>query len=205
LALHTQAACGILWSVHKPIFIIGAGGHAKSVAEIALAMGYEIKAFISQDSPIQTLLGFKIQPDLPQDLDLTKDFIAIGIGANWIREKVWLDLISTFPLTMFPALYTPLGVGGNRYANRGRQHYPPERVDWPVYDLGYFLHRQHLCECRSRLLNRGFRFHWSRCSYRRKCHSGGSSRPRHRFNHPTRDPDRLRLCFRGSCIRSPAN
>jgi len=93
--------------VHKPIFIIGAGGHAKSVAEIALAMGYEIKAFISQDSPIHTLLGFKIQPDLPQDLDLTKDFIAIGIGANWIREKVWLDLISTFPLTMFPALLHP--------------------------------------------------------------------------------------------------
>jgi sugar O-acyltransferase (sialic acid O-acetyltransferase NeuD family) len=93
--------------VAKPIFIIGAGGHAKSVAEIALASGYDIKAFISSDSPHHTLLGSKIQPDLPQDLDLTKDSLAIGIGANWTREKVWLDLSNTFPLTMFPALIHP--------------------------------------------------------------------------------------------------
>jgi len=107
LALHKQAAYEILWPVHKSIFIIGAGGHAKSVAEIALAMGYDIKAFISPDSPNHTLLGSKIQPELPQDLNLTKDSIAIGIGANWTREKVWLELSNTFPLSMFPALTHP--------------------------------------------------------------------------------------------------
>jgi sugar O-acyltransferase (sialic acid O-acetyltransferase NeuD family) len=107
LALHKRAAYEILWPVAKPIFIIGAGGHAKSVAEIALAMGYDIKAFISPDSPSHTLLGSKIQPELPQDLNLTKDSIAIGIGANWTREKVWLELSNTFPLSMFPALTHP--------------------------------------------------------------------------------------------------
>jgi sugar O-acyltransferase (sialic acid O-acetyltransferase NeuD family) len=93
--------------VVKQIYIVGAGGHAKSVAEIALAMGYEIKAFISQDSPTHILLGSKIQSKLPQDLNVAEDSIAIGIGANWTREKVWLELSNTFPLSMFPALTHP--------------------------------------------------------------------------------------------------
>ena len=91
----------------KPILIIGAGGHAKSVAEIALAMGYEIKAFISPESPRCTLLGYRIQAELPQELDIAEDSIAIGIGSNWTREKVWLELREAFPLTMFPALMHP--------------------------------------------------------------------------------------------------
>jgi len=68
--------------VAKQIFIIGAGGHAKSVAEIALAMGYEIRAFISPDSTGHTLLGSQIQSELPLDLNVAKDSIAIGIVAN---------------------------------------------------------------------------------------------------------------------------
>lgn len=107
MALHTQAACGILWPVAKQIFIIGARGHAKSVAEIALAMGYEIKAFISPDSPSHTLLGSEIQSKLPLDLNVAEDSIAIGIGANWTREKVWFELSNAFPLSMFPTLTHP--------------------------------------------------------------------------------------------------
>ncbi|MDA9334066.1 transferase [Actinomycetota bacterium] len=91
----------------KSIFIIGAGGHAKSVAEIALAMGYDIRAFISQNTASQTLLGSKIQLELPQDLDMDEDSIAIGIGANWTREKVWRELSHDFPLSMFPVLAHP--------------------------------------------------------------------------------------------------
>jgi len=86
---------------------MGAGGHAKSVAEIALAMGYEIAAFVSPNSPSHTLLGCEIRPKLPQDLDFAQDSISIGIGANWDREKVWIELSSTFPLSMFPVLTHP--------------------------------------------------------------------------------------------------
>jgi len=93
--------------VANQIYIVGAGGHAKSVAEIALTMGYKIMAFISPDSPNHTLLGSEIQSKLPQELNITEDSIAIGIGANWDREKVWLELSSTFPLSMFPVLTHP--------------------------------------------------------------------------------------------------
>ncbi len=77
------------------------------MAEIALAMGYEIKAFISPDSSSRTLLGSKIQSKLPQDLNVNEDSIALGIGANWTREKVWLELSNAFPLSMFPVLTHP--------------------------------------------------------------------------------------------------
>ena len=122
----------------KPILIIGAGGHAKSVAEIALAMGYEIKAFISPESPRCTLLGYRIQAELPQDLDIAEDSIAIGIGSNWTREKVWLELREAFPLTMFPALMHPsASVAVNTRIGAGSTIHQHASVG-PSTDLGIF-------------------------------------------------------------------
>ena len=85
----------------------GTGGHAKSVSEIAMASGFRIRAFISPNSDYQTFLGFNAYPDLPEGLSPTNAVIAIGIGDNFTRQKVWLELNKTYPISMFPPLIHP--------------------------------------------------------------------------------------------------
>ena len=85
----------------------GTGGHAKGLAEIAMASGLQIQAFISPNSDYQTFLGFNAYPDLPEGLAPASAVIAIRIGDNFTCQKVWLELNKTYPISMFPPLIHP--------------------------------------------------------------------------------------------------
>mgnify|MGYP000252621741 CR=1 FL=1 len=91
----------------KDLYVWGTGGHAKSLAEIAMASGFQIRAFISPNSDFQTFLGFNAYQDLPKGLAPTNAVIAIGIGDNFTRQKVWVELNKTYPISMFPPLIHP--------------------------------------------------------------------------------------------------
>jgi sugar O-acyltransferase (sialic acid O-acetyltransferase NeuD family) len=93
--------------VSKDLYVWGTGGHAKSLAEIAMASGFQIRAFISPNSDFRTFLGFNAYPDLPEGLAPTNAVIAIGIGDNFTRQKVWVELNKTYPISMFPPLIHP--------------------------------------------------------------------------------------------------
>lgn len=94
----------------ESLFIIGAGGHAKSIGEVAVAAGFTIKAFISPQRNEAELMGFPILGSLPMDIADRTESIAIGIGANYVREKVWLELQDSCTPSRFPALIHPSAV-----------------------------------------------------------------------------------------------
>ena len=91
----------------KELYVWGTGGHAKSLAEIAIASGFQIQAFISSKSDYQTFLGFNAYPDPPEGLAPTNATIAIGIGYNFTAQKAWIELSKTYPISMFPPLIHP--------------------------------------------------------------------------------------------------
>jgi sugar O-acyltransferase (sialic acid O-acetyltransferase NeuD family) len=88
----------------RPLVIFGSGGHAVSVANVAISAGYKIKCFIDKEKDGLDLLGLKIKKHL-FNLDNIGDLsFSIAIGNNAIRERVYRELISARPALYFPAL-----------------------------------------------------------------------------------------------------
>jgi sugar O-acyltransferase (sialic acid O-acetyltransferase NeuD family) len=77
------------------------------LAEIAMASGFQIRGFISPNSDYQTFLGFNAYPELPRGLTPRNAVIAIGIGDNFTRQNLWIELNKTYPISMFPPLIHP--------------------------------------------------------------------------------------------------
>lgn len=96
--------------MNESLFIIGAGGHAKSIAEVAIAAGFMIKAFISPEAEDSEFMGVPVLNSLPEDIAARPESIAIGIGANYLREKVFLELQESCQLSRFPALVHPSAI-----------------------------------------------------------------------------------------------
>lgn len=73
----------------KKLVIIGASGHGKVIADIALKTGYEVVGFLDDNETVEENCGFPV-------LGKTKDIVkykdqckfVIAIGNNSIREKV---------------------------------------------------------------------------------------------------------------------
>jgi sugar O-acyltransferase (sialic acid O-acetyltransferase NeuD family) len=91
----------------KGIYIIGAGGHARSIAEIATAAGFTIVAFVSPSATNPDLLGVELLETLPADIAERSESIGIAIGTNYVREQVWAGLNKTLDFDRFPALIHP--------------------------------------------------------------------------------------------------
>jgi sugar O-acyltransferase (sialic acid O-acetyltransferase NeuD family) len=96
--------------VNESLFVIGAGGHAKSIAEVAIAAGFSIKAFVSYEAEESEFMGVRVINSLPEDIAVRAESIAIGIGANYLREKVLLELQESCELSRFPALVHPSAI-----------------------------------------------------------------------------------------------
>lgn len=97
------------------LLIIGAGGHAVSVANLALALGYRIRAFVDAARAGQSLLGISIIADVRQlanvsETDCQPLACAIAIGDNSVREQVYKKLNGVSPALYFPALIHPSAV-----------------------------------------------------------------------------------------------
>ena len=73
-----------------PIVVYGAGGHGKVVAEILVAGGYHLLAFIDDDPGRlgSALLGLSVLPASEWLRGHAPAHIALGVGANHDRERV---------------------------------------------------------------------------------------------------------------------
>lgn len=72
------------------LVFIGFGGHARSVADVALAIGFKKIAFIDSNArPEETFLGFPVSSKYPQDLNLCFP----GAGDNYRREQQTIEAI----------------------------------------------------------------------------------------------------------------
>lgn len=76
----------------KPVVILGAGGHARVIADILVGSGREVMGFFD-DNPSRTNLPFPLLGRLDDAIPMleTVDFI-IGIGDNRVRETVAVRL-----------------------------------------------------------------------------------------------------------------
>lgn len=93
--------------MNESLYIIGAGGHATSVAEIAFAANLSLKAFVSPSSSARELLGLPVLTALPERIESRPFILAIAIGDNYKREMAFKQLIRRFPIECFPALIHP--------------------------------------------------------------------------------------------------
>ena len=73
----------------KKLVIIGASGHGKVIADIALRNGYEIVGFLDDNDALKEIVGFPVLvgvSEIPR-YQMECEFI-IAIGSNQIREMI---------------------------------------------------------------------------------------------------------------------
>lgn len=73
----------------KKLVIIGASGHGKVIADIALKNGYEIVGFLDDNDSLQEICGFPVLGSIKTVCDYKDrcEFV-IAIGNNKIRENI---------------------------------------------------------------------------------------------------------------------
>ncbi|QWI53137.1 acetyltransferase [Bacillus mycoides] len=74
----------------KPLLIIGAGGHGKVIADIALKMNeWKYIAFLDDNEDVKTSMGIEIIDKSTSASKYIKEYdLFVGIGNNTIRKKV---------------------------------------------------------------------------------------------------------------------
>lgn len=89
------------------LVIIGAGGHAVSVANVALSAGYTIRHFVDPKKAGSELLGYRVtsKAEFPEGENACS--CAIAIGDNFAREKTYRELLEANPKLCFPPLVHP--------------------------------------------------------------------------------------------------
>jgi sugar O-acyltransferase (sialic acid O-acetyltransferase NeuD family) len=86
------------------IVIIGSGGHAVSVASVAMSVGYQIHKFVDSKRNGEKLLGIAIVATVVDALENEKLELAIAIGDNYVRSNVFNELKKLNCETRFPAI-----------------------------------------------------------------------------------------------------
>jgi sugar O-acyltransferase (sialic acid O-acetyltransferase NeuD family) len=89
----------------KRLFIIGAGGHGKVIAETAAAAGYQVAGFMDDHIKKEevVLQGYKVVGTIADALNGmgTNDYFIVGIGNNEARRKIYERLSgSVMPATI---------------------------------------------------------------------------------------------------------
>ena len=73
----------------KKLVIIGASGHGKVIADIALKNGYEIVGFLDDNDSLQEICGFPVLGSIKNVCQYKENCeFVIAIGNNEIREKI---------------------------------------------------------------------------------------------------------------------
>lgn len=88
----------------RQLIIIGAGGHAVSVANIALSAGFLIYSFVDSIKAGQTLLGVKVITNIADVDNFDEYSFALAIGDNATRLKFYEETVANFGQLKFPVL-----------------------------------------------------------------------------------------------------
>jgi len=91
----------------RQLIIIGAGGHASSIVNVAFSLSYSIFGFIHSQKAGQSFFDRPIFGDLREINALdTYDFF-LALGDNYLREKYLNETLQRFPYLNFPSLIHP--------------------------------------------------------------------------------------------------
>lgn len=89
---------------NRPIVIVGAGGHAVSVADLALSAGYSPLAFVDAESDRSEIHGIPVLLDFGSISSSSSMSCVIAIGDNYQRMRIVGEIKKSHPLIEFPAL-----------------------------------------------------------------------------------------------------
>jgi sugar O-acyltransferase (sialic acid O-acetyltransferase NeuD family) len=93
------------------IFIFGAGGHAASVANVAMAAGYRITTFIDNGRRMATFLGTTVVETVDQAIAIgPTSCCAVAVGDNFLRERIIREVLSEYRQLRFPSLIHPSAI-----------------------------------------------------------------------------------------------
>ncbi len=84
--------------MNQPLIILGAGGHARAVAAIALAANIPIKCFVDHAAAGTSVLDFPVEHYPPQG-----DYLAISaVGDNGLRQKLTNEWYGPYATLIHP-------------------------------------------------------------------------------------------------------
>ncbi|WP_068596558.1 acetyltransferase [Vaginella massiliensis] len=82
------------------LYVYGASGHGKVIAEIAEENGFEVQAFIDTDKTKISIFNYKVVHQIPTDVSN----LMIAIGNNHIRKKISEENSDlTYPVLVHPS------------------------------------------------------------------------------------------------------
>src|SRR5690606_32260677 len=82
------------------LYVYGASGHGKVIAEIAEENGFEVQAFIDTDKTKISIFNYKVVHQIPTDVSN----LMIAIGNNHIRKKIAEENSElTYPVLIHPS------------------------------------------------------------------------------------------------------
>lgn len=88
----------------KQIAILGAGGHAVSIAETAASAGFVVRCFIEDNPRAVSLLGVPIVRSVPAGFVSDGGVFAVAIGDNSVRQRVATQWQKQVDGASFPSL-----------------------------------------------------------------------------------------------------
>jgi sugar O-acyltransferase (sialic acid O-acetyltransferase NeuD family) len=88
----------------RPLVILGAGGHAVSIANVAMSVGYEIAYFVDNYKKCSNLLNIEIINDISVLTDKSEFVYSIAMGDNFNRERIYNELLKHYCNLCFPSL-----------------------------------------------------------------------------------------------------
>ena len=101
------------------IIIIGAGGHALSVADAAVSSGWTVEGFYSPDGSGPAASAGPVFSSL-ESLDLADIALVPGIGTNHVRDDALEEVLSLFPsVTVASIIHATAWVSPSATVNPG--------------------------------------------------------------------------------------
>lgn len=89
------------------ILLIGAGGHAVSLTETALAAGYHVVGFVSSQTSSTTLLDRPVHRQVPASYRDSSGALLLAVGDNFTRQRLFLQLLCEVGPARLPTLVHP--------------------------------------------------------------------------------------------------
>lgn len=102
----------------KRLNIIGAGGHGKVAADIAIACGYEKIQFLDKNKCSETCIGFPVVEDDLSKPEYKEDEFFVAVGNGRIRERIFGELEER-GLTVVTLIHPTAVLGSDVVIGRG--------------------------------------------------------------------------------------
>lgn len=95
----------------KKLLLIGASGHGKVIADIAIRNGYEVIGFLDDNPDIKEIMEFPVLGKVEKAMEyIDEAYMFVAIGNASIRSKIMSDLATKG--ARFPVLIHPNAVVG---------------------------------------------------------------------------------------------